>query len=129
MMVSIYIVKVKEMATVGVWKFSFSDGEKTVSLPDARVINISPSAPTEKDRGTSTIRFLLSGEVVLRSDWPDTLADWYGEEKSISWEDEVFGKTDGCSIREFSVDPSNQRLYLGVFTPIPFPQLRHWFTE
>ncbi len=112
-----------------VWDFSFSDGERTVSLAEAQVINISPCAPVEKNRGVSRIYFWASVKTLPQPDSPDTLAGWYADEKLITWEDEVFGETDGCTIREFSVDPSNQKMNLGLFTPVPFPQLRHWFTE
>ena len=63
-----------------------SDGEKTVTLPDAQIINISSSYISEKQKGESTIRFLLGGESVLTADPFDTVSRWYDESKSITLE-------------------------------------------
>ena len=103
-----------------------SDGDRSLTLPGARVINVSTSAKTEKQRGASTIRFLLEGDVVMGADPFDTLSLWEDEDKSFALEVADW-KVQECFIRECSLDPSTQRLYVTIYTSYPAQEVRHWF--
>ena len=105
-----------------------SDGEKTVTLPDAQIINISSSYISEKQKGESTIRFLLGGESVLTADPFDTVSRWYDESKSITLEVGDLQKVEGCAVRTCSLDLRDKSLYVEIYTPFPVQQVRHWFS-
>ena len=109
-----------------------SDGnDNEVTLEGAGLpIGITGTADTEREKGKSTIRFLLEGSYALGKEPFDTLSGW-------QWEDNTelslhIGKSEPigkCSLRECTLDLSKTRLYVQVYTPFRAQEVRHWFDD
>ena len=57
----------------------------------------------------------------------DTLTEWKDEQTIFSLFLNDGPPVERCSLRECSLDLSQQRLYITIYTPYPAQQVRHWF--
>ena len=77
-----------------------SDGNNLVMLKSARTIGITASAETERGKGLSTVRFVMTGEEAKGEEPFATLTKWHekGHMLALSVDHEI--KLEGCSLRE-----------------------------
>ena len=96
-------------------KVSIHNKEQEVDLENARLVGISASAQTERQKGESTIRFVIDGEIAAKLF--NALTHWHydGEEVDLAIvEANLIIKS---TFRECSLDPSTRRLYVQFYTP------------
>ena len=122
-------------------KLDLSDGQSTISLEVGQLvgvtstIGVTSTAPTERAKGKSVIRFTFTGDYVLKKEVPyDQLAAWHFEGTALTLQGEDIGTVAGCTLRECDLqitlsgnDPS--RFYLSIYTPFSAQEVRHWFFE
>ena len=73
------------------------------------------------------MRFLLEGTDAMGAKPFDILVPWYEDETSLSLLVDDNTPVKGCSLRECSMDLSQKRLYVTLYTPFPAQEVRHWF--
>ena len=113
------------METPGV---ELSDGANSVPLKGANAISITASAKTERERGTSTVRFLITGDDARGEEPFNTLTGWYEDGKALTLSVKDKNKLDDCSLRESQWDPTNEKLYVTVYTRESAIELRRLFS-
>ena len=110
----------------GIW---LDDGRSGILLPVEKPMSVTVTASTERDKGLSVVGFLLEGEEVLEVEPFDSLARWHFESSELTFRSESSGEIEGCSIRECRLDLRHLNLYVGIYTPFPAQQVRHWFGD
>ena len=105
-----------------------TSGTEQVKLERATPIGISATAETERGKGRSTVRFVLGKEEAAGKEPFNTLTEWYenGKTFTLVTEDEI--KLEDCSLRECNWDPSQERLYVQVYTKEPAQEMKRKFT-
>ena len=106
---------------------TIGDGTVTVCLPVGSPIGVGPTYHTDRNRGSSTVRFCLRRDTDKHMGEIDTLAGWFSENKELTIEVGGSGKVGGCTLRECSLSPSDRSFYLQLFTPRTFQEARKWF--
>ena len=107
-------------------KTQLTDGEKSVTLPGLP-IGISAAAKTEREKGSSTVRFRLDGKDAKGAF--DILTQWHEEETLVTLEFEDMAPVDKCTLRECRLNLSQQELYVTVYTRFTAQEVRHWFGD
>ena len=106
-----------------------SDEDNEVTLNGAGLpIRITGTATTERDKGASTVRFLIKGPDAIGKDPFDALSAWREEDNRGLYlhigDSDPIAK---CSLRECTLNLNASQLYVGVYTPFPPQEVRHWF--
>ena len=105
-----------------------SNGERSVLLPGVSLpSDISVSGETERQKGRSTVRFVLIEDNMMRAEPYDTLALWFEEDAEVTLLVEGINKVGGCRLRECSLDLERRRMYVEIYTPYSAQEVRHWF--
>ena len=102
-------------------KVSIHNKEQEVDLENAKLIGISASAQTERQKGESTIRFEIDGEIAAKLF--NALTHWHydGEEVDLAIvEANLIIKS---TFRECSLNSSTRRLYVQFYTPYRVEEL------
>ena len=104
-------------------------GTEQVKLERATPIGISATAHTEREKGKSTIRFLMGREEAGGEEPFNTLTEWYeaGKTFTLITEDEI--KFEDCSLRECNWDPSHGNLYVQIYTTESAQAMKRQFAE
>ena len=93
-------------------------------------IGISATAPTEQEKGLSTIRFLIGGFDALTNAPYNQLSRWHQEELNFGLIPDVgLGAIRPCWLRECTLNVSQQQWYVQIYVPAPPDVVRHWFVE
>ena len=93
-----------------------SDQENHIQLKGARAIGITASAETERNKGRSTARFVMSGEDASGEEPFNTLTRWYEHQEKLTLHIADKSKLGECSLRECTWNPSTGDLYVQVYT-------------
>ena len=108
-------------------RFAIPAKQKVVSITGAEVIGVAPVNNTEGHKGKSTVRFALRGQRFIVDNEPFyTLSSWKAQEAIITMSVEGLD-TLNCTLRECSLNPSQQELYIQVYTPMSPQFAQHWF--
>ena len=106
-------------------KLSDEEGQ-SVDLLRAQLIGISASAKTERDRGESTVRFLVQGDDAMGENPFKTLSPWHYDGVPLTLGMDDLAAVGDCRLRECTLNPSTRSLYVQVYTRFPAQQVRHW---
>ena len=106
-----------------------SDGHSPVQLKGTSTIGITASAETERGKGLSTVRFVMTGDEAKGEEPFATLTKWHekGNILALLVDHEIELKD--CSLRECTWNPSSGNLYVTVYTQVPSAELRRIFTR
>ena len=108
-------------------RIALTSGDESVILDKANTIGVSASPETERKKGRSTLRLLISGEEASGQEPFNTLTEWYEERKTFTLISDEEVKLEDCSLRECSWNPSQGHLYVGIYSKEPAQLLKRQF--
>ncbi len=109
-------------------KVQLSCEEEIVRLPGAGFpIGVTVAPETERGKGRSCVRFMLQGDNAMGAEPFNKLALWHEEDKTITLLVDDLTPVEGCRLRECSLDMSEKRLYITLYTQYSAQDVRSWF--
>ena len=108
-------------------RIALTSGDESVILDKANTIGVSASPETEREKGRSRLRLLISGEEASGKEPFNTLTVWYEEGKTFTLTSDEEVKLEDCSLRECDWNPSQGHLYVGIYSKEPAQVLKLQF--
>ena len=104
-------------------------GAEQLKLERATPIGISATAETERTKGKSTVWFFIGKEEAGGEEPFNTLTDWYEAGKTFTLFTEDETKLKDCLLRDCNWDPSQERLYVQIYTRKTAQEMKLLFSK